>query len=74
MDPTRFVAPEVGRAVKGPGRWGYYRFVPEPLARTLPLDADTVLALSDADRSLGRLAGAGRLLPNPHLLVDAYSG
>ncbi len=72
MDPTRFVAPEVGRAIKGPGRWGFYRFVPEPITRVLPLDATTVLALSSADTSLGRLAGAGRLLPNPHLLVDPY--
>lgn len=30
------------------------------------------MALSDADSSLGRLAGAGRLLPNPHILVDPY--
>jgi Fic family protein len=31
-----------------------------------------VLLLSDADRALGRLAGAGRLLPNPHLLLQPY--
>lgn len=30
------------------------------------------MLLSDADDALGRLAGAGRLLPNPHLLVNAY--
>lgn len=72
VDPTRFVAPEVGRAIKGPGPWGFYRFVPEPMARVLPLDATTVLALSNADSTLGRLAGAGRLLPNPHVLVDPY--
>ncbi len=34
---------------------------------------DTVLALSGADASLGRLAGAGRLLHNPHLLVSPYA-
>jgi Fic family protein len=28
--------------------------------------------LSEADAALGRLAGSGRLLPNPHLLVNAY--
>ena len=28
--------------------------------------------MSKADRALGRLAGAGRLLPNPHLLVQPY--
>jgi Fic family protein len=72
VDPTRFVAPEIGQAVKGPGRWGFYRFVPESLPRGLILDAETVLALSAADTALGRLAGTGRLLPNPHLLVDPY--
>jgi Fic family protein len=30
------------------------------------------MLLSDADAALGRLAGAGRLLPDPHLLVNAY--
>ncbi|WP_319453556.1 MULTISPECIES: Fic family protein [unclassified Mycobacterium] len=28
--------------------------------------------MSEADAALGRLAGAGRLLPDPHLLVNAY--
>ncbi|MDQ3757396.1 MAG: Fic family protein [Actinomycetota bacterium] len=31
-----------------------------------------MLLLSEADRALGRLAGAGRLLPNPHILVRPY--
>ena len=30
------------------------------------------MLLSDADRALGRLAGAGRLLPNPHLLISPF--
>ena len=30
------------------------------------------MVLSEADRALGRLAGAGRLLPNPHLLLRPY--
>jgi Fic family protein len=30
------------------------------------------MKLSDAGAALGRLAGSGRLLPNPHLLVNAY--
>jgi Fic family protein len=72
VDPTRFIAPEAGTLVKGPGRWGFYSFVPAPIPRTLPLDGETVLALSRADTAVGRLAGAGRLLPNPHLLVNPY--
>ena len=31
------------------------------------------MALSEADAALGRLAGAGRLLPNPHLLIAPYA-
>jgi Fic family protein len=33
---------------------------------------ETIMLLSEADAALGRLAGAGRLLPDPHLLVNAY--
>ena len=72
MDPKRFVAPSFGRVVKTPGRFGFYAFVPSAIPRTIDFDADTVLTLSEADTALGRLAGAGRLLPNPHLLVDPY--
>ena len=66
------MAPEIGQAVKGPTRWDFYRFVPESLPRELMLDAETVLALSATDTALGRVAGTGRLLPNPHILVDPY--
>lgn len=72
MDPTRFVAPQVGRVVRTPGRHGYHAFVPTAIDREPELRPRTVLLLSEADDALGRLAGAGRLLPNPHLLVDAY--
>lgn len=30
------------------------------------------MLLSEADAAIGRLAGAGRLLPDPHILVNAY--
>lgn len=63
---------EMGRCVRGPGRWGFYSFRPAPVLRTVSFDSETVLALSVADTALGRLAGAGRLLPNPHLLVEPY--
>ena len=38
----------------------------------LNLSTGTVLTLSRADMALGRLAGAGRLLPNPRLLLTPY--
>lgn len=50
----------------------YFAFVPAVVPRQLILAADTIMLLSEADAALGRLAGAGRLLPDPHLLVNAY--
>src|SRR4249920_3863110 len=73
MDPTRFIAPDWGRAVRtGAGPGSYVAFVPEPIPRELKIPSETVMLLSEADTALGRLAGAGRLLPDPHLLVNAY--
>jgi Fic family protein len=72
VDPTNFVAPAWGRAISTGGSAPYWAFVPEALPRELALDAETVMLLSEADSALGRLAGAGRQLPNPHLLVNAY--
>ena len=72
MDPTNFVAPDWGRAVSTGGSAAYYAFVPAPVPREQAIAPDTIMLLSEADAALGRLAGAGRLLPDPHLLVSAY--
>jgi Fic family protein len=72
VDATRFAAPDFGTALKTPGPSGFVSFHPAPVPRRLVLDDETVIALSDADRALGRLAGTGRLLPNPHLLLRPY--
>lgn len=72
MDPANFQSQRFGRVLKTPGRHGYFTYLPEPLPRSLTLTEATVAEMSEADRSLGRLAGAGRLLPNPTLLVSAY--
>ena len=69
VDPRRFVAPTFGKVIRTPGPHGYHAFLPSRLPGSLDLTPTTVLLLSEADRSLGRLAGAGRLLPNPHLLI-----
>ncbi|WP_250284553.1 MULTISPECIES: Fic/DOC family N-terminal domain-containing protein [unclassified Frankia] len=50
---------------------GYLAFVPPPLPPALDLDRSLIRLLSDADRALGELAGAGRTLPNPRLLARA---
>jgi Fic family protein len=72
VDPTKFVAPEWGRAIRTAAPASYVAFVPERVPRMLTLSAETVMRLSEADAALGRLAGSGRLLPDPHLLVNAY--
>lgn len=72
MEPSRFEDDTFGRVVKTPGPHGFATFLPAPLPRRLPLSESTVVLLSEAERALGRLAGAGRLLANPHLLVQPY--
>ena len=59
-----------GRAIRT--REGYVAFVPHPLPPRLEFRDRLVRALSDADRAIGRLAGEGRRLPNPHLLIRPF--
>ncbi len=59
------------------GRWvktleGYRAFQPSPLPPEIVWTPKLVRALSHADRLLGRLAGEGRRLPNPHLLIRPF--
>ena len=72
-DPAQFVAPDWGRAVTTIGPAPYVAFVPTPLPRTMSLDTATISALSHADSSLGRLAGTGQLMSNPHLLLIPFA-
>ena len=65
-----FRALQSGRKVRQPG--GYGAFVPDPLPPVIEWNPALVGALSDADREIGRLAGAGRGLPNPHLLIRPF--
>jgi Fic family protein len=51
---------------------GYLAFHPRPLTSDIALAPAIVRLLTDAEAALGRLAGAGRLLPNPHVLVRPY--
>ena len=59
-----------GRTVRGRG--GYRAFVPAPLPPPIAWDVDLVGALSRADQAIGRLAGEGRRLPNPHLFISPF--
>src|SRR5690349_15010348 len=50
----------------------YSAFLPAPLPPTLDWTPRLIGALSDADRLIGRLAGEGGQLPNPHLLIRPF--
>jgi Fic family protein len=70
VNPADFHAPSTGRVIQAPG--GYAAFVPAPLPPELTYDGALVRALSRADAALSELAGLGRQLPNPHLLIAPY--
>jgi Fic family protein len=59
-----------GKQIKTPQ--GYSAFVPDPLPPAFDWSRELVHALSDADRAIGRLAGEGRRLPNPHVLMRPF--
>lgn len=51
---------------------GYWAYVPDPLPPAIEWSAALASRLSDADRAIGRLAGEGRRLRNPHLLIRPF--
>ena len=50
----------------------YSAFVPDPLPPALEWTPRLIRVLSDADRLIGRLAGEGGRLANPHLLLRPF--
>jgi len=59
-----------GRTLRCPE--GYTAFIPDPLPPKLNWTPELTRALSDADRLIGKLAGEGIRLPNPHLLIRPF--
>ncbi len=59
-----------GRRIRCAG--GYWAYVPRPLPPSIAWSAGLTSALSAADRSVGQLAGEGRRLANPHLLIRPF--
>ena len=51
---------------------GYRAYVPAPAPPPLEWSESLTLSLSSADRAIGRLAGEGRRLPNPHILIRPF--
>ena len=71
MDAELYVDDIFGEVRSVPGQ-GYQAYYSRPLPQSVELASNTVTCLADAEAALGRLAGAGRLLPNPHLLIRPY--
>lgn len=65
-----FTDDKPGRVIKT--QKDYWAFVPNPLPPSLSLSWEFVKQISEADRSLGELAGVARTLPNPHLLIGPF--
>jgi Fic family protein len=73
MNPEHFSNSSSGRLIRiGQDDVAYQAFVPNPLPPELFLDAELVRTLSEADRALGELAGLGRTVSNPTLLVRPF--
>ncbi|MEA3309769.1 MAG: Fic/DOC family N-terminal domain-containing protein, partial [Chloroflexota bacterium] len=68
MYPEDFRSSSSGRVVRT--TTGFWAFVPAPLPPSLHWSESLISRLSAADRALGELAGLGRTLPNPHLLIQ----
>ncbi len=70
MDKSIFTANATGKVIKT--EKDYFAFVPDSLPPKLEFSNDLVGTLSQADIALGKLAGAAKRLPNPHLLIRPY--
>src|SRR5581483_4674455 len=71
MQAEDFRPSPLGEARPVPGA-GYCAYYPAPLPRSLDYTSELVGQLDDATGALHRLAGVGRLLPNPNLLISPY--
>lgn len=72
MELAQYPTTPFGEARRTLGSHGYVAYFPAPIPRSLELPTRTVRRLADAERALGQLAGVGRLLPSPDLLLRPY--
>lgn len=73
MDPNRYKQTTSGRLAQiGQDEMAFWAFIPNQLPPKLDIDFALMRVLSDADRALGELAGLGRMLPNPRLLISPF--
>ena len=72
MNPEAFKNSTAGKCIRIITQPPYWAYVPNPLPPKIELDWDLASLLSEADITLGKLSGAGQLLPNPHLLIRPF--
>lgn len=70
MEAESFRHSPSGHTVRTPG--AVLAFVPNALPPDISWTTRLVTVLSDGDRALGELAGFGRTLANPHLLIRPF--
>src|SRR5260370_8048891 len=71
MNPADFT--ELAPGTLATAAQGFLCFVPNPLPPpTLHLGMSAIHTLAQAERALGKLAGSGEMLPNPHLLIGPF--
>src|SRR5580700_8224258 len=71
--PGKTVMPKAANIPgKSVSQGSYSAFVPAPLPPQLDWTPRLIGALSDADRLVGRLAGEGGRLPNPHVSIRPF--
>lgn len=67
-----YVDKVAAHALVEPGAPAYWAYVPAVLPKSVDLSADLISQLSNADRAVGELAGAGKTLQDPHLLIRPF--
>lgn len=70
MQVSDFTKDSPGRLVSTIG--GQAAFVPNDLPPPITWTSELVAIISAADRALGRLAGLGQDMPNPHILIRPF--
>src|SRR5258708_15841552 len=71
MNPADFT--ELAPGTLATASQGFLCFVPNPLPPpSLNLGMSAIHTLAQAERALGKLAGSGEMLPNPHLLIGPF--
>lgn len=70
MKPIEFRNSKTGRVIRT--QKGYWAFIPAPLPPKIQWTTDLILALSDADRELSKLATLAGSFPFPRLLAPSF--